>query len=61
MTEISFEIEQVQLGKKAAVVIGINEYESESIPTLSGAENDAKELSEILIKNGKFEIASNHK
>jgi hypothetical protein len=40
------------LNNKMAIVIGINEYESTSIPSLRGAENDAQEIHDILLDNG---------
>ena len=46
-------------GKKA-IIIGINKYESDSIQTLGGAENDAKEIGERLKLNGNFDISENH-
>lgn len=64
MEDITFEIDQAQLGKKAAIVIGINEYEQSKtnlIPVLGGAENDANELHDILIKYGRFQVLPNHK
>jgi caspase domain-containing protein len=47
--------------KRTAIIAGINSYESQSdIQTLGGAENDAKEISERLQKNGDFEISKGH-
>jgi hypothetical protein len=43
-------------GKRAAIIIGINEYEDEHLPPLGGAENDALEIAEILRQNGNFNI-----
>jgi uncharacterized caspase-like protein len=48
---------------RRAIIIGINKYESDTqIPTLSGAENDAKEIYERLKDPdiGNFEIFDNH-
>lgn len=43
-------------GKRFAIVIGINHYEeSEDIPSLKKAVNDAKGITEILKKEGQFE------
>jgi len=38
--------------KQYAIVVGINNYEKRSIPTLSNAVNDARSVSEILRKKG---------
>ncbi|MFZ0344424.1 MAG: caspase family protein [Nitrososphaeraceae archaeon] len=47
--------------KRTAIIAGINDYESHSVyQTLGGAENDAKEISERLQKNGDFEISKGH-
>jgi hypothetical protein len=47
--------------KRRAIIVGINEYESDlQIPTLAGAENDAREIYERFKNNGKFEISPNH-
>jgi uncharacterized caspase-like protein len=46
---------------RKAIVIGINKYRSDpEIPRLDGAENDAKEIRDKLIKYGNFEISNNH-
>jgi uncharacterized caspase-like protein len=46
---------------RKAIVIGINKYESDPIiPRLDGAENDAIEISDRLIKYGNFEVSKNH-
>lgn len=49
-------------GKRRAIIVGINEYEDGRISSLTGAENDAKEISNRL-KNpeiGNFEIRDEH-
>jgi uncharacterized caspase-like protein len=47
--------------KRKAIIIGINRYEADPIiPTLKGAENDAKEIHDILIKYGNFQVHDNH-
>ncbi len=46
--------------KRQAVVIGINKYKDANIPRLSGAVNDAKEISQRLKDNGDFTVADNH-
>jgi hypothetical protein len=49
-------------GKRRAVIIGINNYQDNSITALHGAENDASELYELL-KNpqiGNFHISNDH-
>jgi uncharacterized protein YjbI with pentapeptide repeats/uncharacterized caspase-like protein len=49
------------IGKRKAIIIGINEYESyREIPTLKGAENDAKEINHRLVNYGNFEVSDNH-
>ena len=45
---------------KRAVIVGVNEYEDPSIPVLKGAENDAREVKEILTQQGEFEVAPDH-
>jgi uncharacterized caspase-like protein len=46
---------------RKAIIIGINKYESDpEIPRLAGAENDAIEIRDRLIKYGNFEIPKNH-
>jgi hypothetical protein len=47
-------------GRRHAVVIGVNEYDDEKIPKLTGAVNDAKEVREKLTKFGEFEIPDEH-
>ncbi len=43
-------------GKRTAIVVGINTYEDPSIPQLSGSENDAQELFNLLTsQKGGFE------
>ena len=55
------EKEREKYGKRRAIVVGINRYESDSdIQTLGGAENDAKEIYERLRNNGNFEISDKH-
>ena len=48
--------------KRIAIVVGVNEYEAgqEQIPELKGAENDAIEIRDRLVKYGKFEISNDH-
>jgi hypothetical protein len=47
--------------KRRAIIIGVNKYDSSSdIPTLAGAENDAREIYEQFKNNGNFEISNNH-
>jgi hypothetical protein len=51
---------KVEDENRRAIIIGINKYESDSeIPTLAGAENDAREICERFRTNG-FEIPDNH-
>ena len=47
-------------GWRHAIVIGINNYESQAIPSLRGAENDAREIYEQLERNGNFDISTGH-
>jgi hypothetical protein len=47
--------------RRKAIVIGVNEHEyNKEIPTLNGAENDAKEIHDRLIQYGNFEISNEH-
>jgi len=48
--------------KRIAIVVGVNEYEAgqEQIPELKGAENDAIEIRDRLVKYGKFKISNDH-
>ncbi|HSF51076.1 MAG TPA: pentapeptide repeat-containing protein, partial [Nitrososphaeraceae archaeon] len=46
--------------KRKAIIIGINQYENYEIPTLNGAENDAREIRDKLIQYGNFEISNDH-
>jgi uncharacterized caspase-like protein len=46
--------------KKRAIFIGIDKYKDDTIPKLSGAENDAKEIYERFVNNGDFEVSNNH-
>jgi tetratricopeptide (TPR) repeat protein len=48
--------EKDYVSNRKAIIIGINMYESEGIPRLYGAENDASELTDTLINYGNFEI-----
>lgn len=45
---------------RKAVIIGINKYADADIPELTGAENDADEMRQILKEFGHFEIADSH-
>jgi len=45
---------------RRAVVIGVNKYADQRLPTLSGAVNDAKELKQKLQEFGEFEIPDGH-
>src|SRR5260370_15490306 len=47
-------------GARRAVVIGVNDYESEKIDPLSGAVNDATEVRDILANQGDFVIEDKH-
>ena len=47
--------------KRIAIVVGVNEYEAqEQIPELKGAENDAIEIRDRLVKYGDFKISNDH-
>ena len=48
--------------KRIGIVVGVNEYEAsqEQIPILNGAENDAIEIRDRLVKYGNFEISPDH-
>jgi uncharacterized caspase-like protein len=49
------------VGKRLAIVVGINRYNAENdIPVLAGAENDAREIYERLTTAGNFTIQKNH-
>jgi uncharacterized caspase-like protein len=51
----------IPLDNRKAIIIGINEYESyKDIPTLNGAENDAREIRDRFLNYGKFEVSDNH-
>lgn len=53
--------ETVQEKRKKAIIIGINRYESDPIiPKLEGAENDALEINDRLIRYGNFDISDGH-
>lgn len=43
---------------KRAVVIGVDEYSDDRIPNLGGARNDARELSDLLVADGEFQMSS---
>lgn len=49
-------------GKRRAIIVGINKYKDPNIAKLDGAENDAKEICELLKKPeiGNFEILPDH-
>ena len=50
----------ISFDNRKAIIIGINEYESsEEIPTLNGAENDAKEIKDRFVTYGKFDVPEN--
>jgi hypothetical protein len=52
---------QEKHGSRRAIIIGINKYKAyPEILTLTGPENDAKEVHRQLIKLGNFDISSNH-
>jgi len=51
----------IRNARRIAIVAGVNEYqEKDEIPTLAGAENDAKELRKILTTNNNFKVLDNH-
>ncbi len=52
----------IPFDNRKAIIIGINEYEAgnEEIPTLSGAENDAREIRDRFLNYGKLEVSDNH-
>jgi hypothetical protein len=58
LKERVFNLAQVNLpGSRSAIVIGINGYyDNKNFETLKGAENDAREVAEILKTYGNFEI-----
>ncbi|RLD82495.1 MAG: hypothetical protein DRJ10_04985 [Bacteroidetes bacterium] len=45
---------EVKKGKYYALIIGINDYEDESVPDLDGPVEDAKKLKDLLIKHYTF-------
>jgi uncharacterized caspase-like protein len=46
---------------RIAIVVGVNKYEADQqIPELKGAENDAIELRDRLVKYGNFKISNDH-
>ncbi len=49
-------------GRRRAIVVGINQYEDKSIPELTGAENDAREVYQRLTDPnvGNFEVLNEH-
>ena len=47
--------ESITKKKRIGLVVGIDEYEDKTIPTLHGAQNDANEIFRILTENGDFE------
>ena len=46
--------------KRRAIVIGISNYESNQIPHIPGAKNDAKKIYDILVRNGNFVVSDKH-
>jgi hypothetical protein len=53
--------ESMRKSRRFAVVVGVNKYqESDKIPTLAGAENDAEELRRRLTTNNNFEVLDGH-
>jgi uncharacterized caspase-like protein len=53
--------ESIRKPKRFAVVVGVNKYQESDIPTLTGAENDAKELRRRLTTtNNNFEVLDRH-
>jgi len=57
---VEFEWPEKELPRRA-VIVGINEYSNPIIiTTLEGAENDAKEMYQLLRDYGGFEITENH-
>jgi hypothetical protein len=45
---------------RRALVVGVNAYQDQAIPSLSGAVNDAKELRQRLVEFGDFQIPNEH-
>jgi Caspase domain len=54
--------ESIRKPKRFAIVVGVNKYqESDKIPTLAGAENDAEELRiRLTTTNNNFEVLDGH-
>jgi hypothetical protein len=53
--------ERMRKSRRFAVVVGVNKYqESDEIPILAGAENDAEELRRRLTTNNNFEVLDRH-
>jgi Caspase domain len=53
--------ESIRKSRRFAVVVGVNKYqESDEIPELAGAENDAEELRGRLTNNNNFEVLDGH-
>jgi uncharacterized caspase-like protein len=53
--------QQAGTEKRLAIIVGVNKYYADSeIPELSGAENDAQEISERLKTAGNFIVQKNH-
>ncbi len=48
MNDLEEKSADIKIGKKIAIVVGIDEYDDKDIPQLEGAEYDAKELFELL-------------
>jgi hypothetical protein len=48
MNKLEDKSADIKIGKKIAIVVGIDEYDDKDIPKLEGAEYDAKELFELL-------------
>jgi len=47
-------------GIRQAIIIGTNTFESQRIPSLRGAENNAREIYDLLVKRGNFSVSPNH-
>lgn len=45
---------------RRAIIIGVDEYESNLIPQLEGAQNDAKEVCETFIQKCNFQVPDGH-
>lgn len=55
LTEIDEDGDQINIGKRYAIVIGINDYNDTAISDLSKARNDAKAIGKILKEIGQFD------